>query len=94
MIEYQVINHLIFQPKYMSSVLKRTVGMRRFFQASIYNLNLMSLEKVRSKLCLSRLWCIHYTGMIHFSEHVKLVELETLQVIVGSYGWFPIPWWG
>ena len=23
--------------------------------------------------------------MIHFSEHVKLVELETLQVIVGSY---------
>ena len=24
--------------------------------------------------------------MIHFSEHVKLVELETLQVIVGSYG--------
>ena len=24
--------------------------------------------------------------MIHFSEHVKLVELETLQAIVGSYG--------
>ena len=24
--------------------------------------------------------------MIHFSEHVKLVKLETLQVIVGSYG--------
>ena len=24
--------------------------------------------------------------MIHFSEHVKLVELETLQVIVGSNG--------
>ena len=24
--------------------------------------------------------------MIHFSEHVELVELETLQVIVGSYG--------
>ena len=24
--------------------------------------------------------------MIHFSEHVKLVELETLQVIVRSYG--------
>ena len=24
--------------------------------------------------------------MFHFSEHVKLVELETLQVIVGSYG--------
>ena len=24
--------------------------------------------------------------MIHFNEHVKLVELETLQVIVGSYG--------
>ena len=23
--------------------------------------------------------------MIHFSGHVKLVELETLQVIVGSY---------
>ena len=23
--------------------------------------------------------------MIHFSEHVKLVELETLQVIVESY---------
>ena len=24
--------------------------------------------------------------MIHFSEHVKLVGLETLQVVVGSYG--------
>ena len=24
--------------------------------------------------------------MIEFSEHVKLVELETLQVILGSYG--------
>ena len=24
--------------------------------------------------------------MIHFSERVKLVELKTLQVIVGSYG--------
>ena len=24
--------------------------------------------------------------MIHFSEHVKMVELETLQVAVGSYG--------
>ena len=43
MIEYQVINRLIFQPKHMLWVLKRTVGMRRFFQAS--NLNLMSLKK-------------------------------------------------
>ena len=24
--------------------------------------------------------------MIHFSEHIKLVELEPLYVIVGSYG--------
>ena len=24
--------------------------------------------------------------MIHFNGHVKLVELETLQAIVGSYG--------
>ena len=24
--------------------------------------------------------------MTHFSEHVKLVEVEALQVIVGSYG--------
>ena len=24
--------------------------------------------------------------MIHFSKHVEQVELETLQVIVGSYG--------
>ena len=24
--------------------------------------------------------------MLHFREHVKLVELETLQLIVGSYG--------
>ena len=34
----------------------------------------------RSKLCLSRLWCIHYAGMIHLCEYVKLAELETLQV--------------
>ena len=29
---------------------------------------------------------MQYAGMIHFSEHVNLVELKTLQVIVGSYG--------
>ena len=60
MIEYQVINHLIFQPKHMLWILKRTVRMRRFFQALNYNLNLMimSLKKntfTHSKLCLSRL---------------------------------------
>ena len=31
MIAYQVINCLIFQPKHMLSVLKRTVAMGRFF---------------------------------------------------------------
>ena len=30
--------------------------------------------------------CIQYAGNIRFNEHVKLVELETLHVIVGSYG--------
>ena len=44
MIEYQMINRLVIQPKQMLWVLKRTVGMRRFFQASNYNLNLMSLK--------------------------------------------------
>ena len=43
-IEYQVIICLIFYSKHMLLVLKRTVGMRRFFQASNYNLNLMSLK--------------------------------------------------
>ena len=42
MIEYQVINRLIFQPKHILLVLKRTVEMGRFFQASNYNL--MSLK--------------------------------------------------
>ena len=63
--------------------------MRQFFKASNYNFNLISLIKntiLHSKLCLSRLLSIHYAGMIHFSEHVKLVQLATLQVIVGSYG--------
>ena len=76
MIEYQVINRLIFLPKHMLWVLKRTVGMRRFFQESNYNLNLMSLEKntiLRSKLCLLRLWCIQYADMIHSGEHVVLI---------------------
>ena len=45
--EYQVINRLIFQPKHMLWILKKTVGMRRFFQASNYNLNLMSLTKIQ-----------------------------------------------
>ena len=45
-IEYQVIYRLTFQPKHMLWVLKRTVGMRRYFQASNYNLNLMSLENI------------------------------------------------
>ena len=44
MIQYQVNNRLIFQPKHMLWVLKRTVGMKRFFQASNNNLNLMSLK--------------------------------------------------
>ena len=35
---------------------------------------------------ISRLVLIQYAGMLHFSEHVKLVELGTLQVIVRSYG--------
>ena len=46
MIEYQVIYRLTLQPKHMLWVLKRTVGMRRYFQASNYNLNLMSLENI------------------------------------------------
>ena len=46
MIEYQVINRLIFQQKHLLWVLKRTVGMRQFFQASNYNLNLMT-EKIQ-----------------------------------------------
>ena len=29
---------------------------------------------------------MHYAGMIHFSEHVKMVEFETLQVSVRGYG--------
>ena len=29
---------------------------------------------------------MQFAGMINFSEHVKLVELQTLEVIVGSYG--------
>ena len=43
----------------------------------------MSLKEntiLRSNLCLSRLWCILYAGMIHLCEYVKLAELETLQV--------------
>ena len=45
MIEYHVVTSHIFQPKHMLWVLKRTVGMRRFFQASNYKLNPMSLKK-------------------------------------------------
>ena len=45
MIEYQVISRLIFRPKHILWVLKKTVEMGRFFQASNYNLNLMSLKK-------------------------------------------------
>ena len=41
MIEYQVINCLISKPKHMLWVSKRTVVMRRFFQAPIYRLNMM-----------------------------------------------------
>ena len=29
---------------------------------------------------------MHYAGMIHLSEHVKLAELDTQQVIVKIYG--------
>ena len=89
MIEYQVINRLIFQPKHMLEVLKRTLGIRPLFKHQIINLNLICMKMntiLRSKLCLSRRWCIQYAGIIHFSEHVELVELETYQVIVGSYG--------
>ena len=46
-IEYQVIICLIFQPKHMLLVLKRTVGMRRFVQALNYHLNLMSLKIIQ-----------------------------------------------
>ena len=46
MIEYQVINRLIFQRKHiMLWVLKNVATVRRLFEASNYNLNLMSLKK-------------------------------------------------
>ena len=76
MIEYHVVTSHIFQPKHMLWVLKRTVGLRQYYQASNYNLNLMSLKKYALTTC----------RFDNFSEHVKLVELETLQVIVGSNG--------
>ena len=41
MIAYQVINCLISQPNHMLWVLKRTVAMRQFFQATSYRLKLM-----------------------------------------------------
>ena len=37
-------------------------------------------------MCLSRVWCIQYAGMIHLSECAKMAKLETQQVIVKSYG--------
>ena len=36
-------------------------------------------------MCLSRLRCILYVGMIHLNEQVTLVEPEAIQVIVKSY---------
>ena len=45
MIDNQVVNRLIFQPKHMLSVLKRTIRIRRVFTHQIINLNPMSLEK-------------------------------------------------
>ena len=30
--------------------------------------------------------CIQYAGMIHFSEYVKLIELESEQFTVKSHG--------
>ena len=44
------------------------------------------LKILRSKMCLSRLWYIQYADMIHLSTQVKLVDLETLQVI-GKSNW-------
>ena len=79
MIEYQVINSLIFQPKHMLWVLKRTVRMRRYFHASNYN-----SEKKNTKITLL-IVLTSRVGLIHFSEHVKLVELETLQVMPRSH---------
>ena len=84
---YKVIDCLIFQPKHMFWVLKRTVSMRRFFKASNYRLNLICKKILRfyaQKLCLSRLSFIQYADMIHLSAQVKLVDLRTLQVIVKS----------
>ena len=38
------------------------------------------------KNCVYLDYYIQYAGMIHLSEHVKLAELDTQQVIVKSYG--------
>ena len=69
MIEYQVINPLIFQPKHMLWVLKRTVGMRRFFQASNYNLNLMSLKKQQH-------FFVVYNYNFYYHKFISLVIIE------------------
>ena len=36
-------------------------------------------------MCLSRLRCILFVGMIHLNEQITLFEPETLQVIVKSH---------
>ena len=62
-------------------VLARTVIKRRFFLAPNYRLNRMSRKTFTilhsKKLCLSRVCCIQYAGMIHLSEQGELIELET-----------------
>ena len=60
--EYQVANRVIFQPKHILWVRKRTVGMRRFFQASNYNLNLMSLKK---KIHFYALNCVYLDSGVY-----------------------------
>ena len=71
MIEYQVINCLIFQPKHMLWVLKRNVTMRHFFQKSDYSLK---------KNCAQN--CVYLDSDVHsmqvgYTSVNMLVELET-----------------
>ena len=79
MIVYQVINLFLYQ-KHMLWVLKRTAAIRRFLKHQIIGQIWWVrkyLQFYTQKLCLSRLLCIQYVGMIHLSEQVKLAELET-----------------
>ena len=62
MTEYQVIDHLIFQPKHLLWALKRTVGMRRLFQVSNCNSSLMSLKK---KIQFYALNCVYLNSDVY-----------------------------